>query len=99
MFGDKTVGAAYVHCLPTHPHPYEREGTSSQRSDLCIQCDDTVPFGNETTTNVTFRLSLDGTFEDVKDTETYMYYKPVKVGAVKPDMGTKDGGTTVQVWG
>lgn len=28
-----------------------------------------------------------------------MFYKPVNVLAVKPDMGTKDGGTTIQVWG
>lgn len=31
--------------------------------------------------------------------EDYIYYKPVKLSAIKPHMGPKDGGSTIQVWG
>lgn len=51
------------------------------------------------TINVTFALSMDGTFRDVGDTLEYWYYKPVELSTIKPHMGPKDGGTTVQVWG
>lgn len=44
-------------------------------------------------------ISLDGTFEDVRDSTEFWYYKNVKVNAIKPTHGPKDGGTTVQVWG
>jgi hypothetical protein len=44
-------------------------------------------------------ISFDGTFEDVKDSTIYYYYKPVHVVSIKPTHGPKDGGTTVQVWG
>jgi hypothetical protein len=48
---------------------------------------------------VTFTISLDGTFRDVYDTTEYWYYKPVEITAIKPHMGPKDGGSTVQIWG
>lgn len=48
---------------------------------------------------MTFTISLDGSFEDVRDQTEYWYYKPVRVTAIKPAMGPKDGGSTIQVWG
>lgn len=44
-------------------------------------------------------MSIDGTFKDVYDTVEYWYYKPIEIVAIKPHMGPKDGGTTVQVYG
>lgn len=48
---------------------------------------------------MTFMISFDGTFEDVKDSTIWYYYKPVHVTTIKPTHGPKDGYTTVQVWG
>lgn len=49
--------------------------------------------------NVSFSVSLDGSYTDVINKEDYIYYKPVKLSAIKPHMGPKDGGSTIQVWG
>lgn len=48
---------------------------------------------------MTFTISLDGTFEDVRDYKTFIYEKPIKVTGFKPEMGVKDGGTQLEVWG
>lgn len=41
------------------------------RTSLCIQCENAPPLDakkkDPDTTNVTFTISLDGTFEDVRD--------------------------------
>lgn len=49
--------------------------------------------------NVTFAISLDGSFEDIKDITHFLFYKKVELLAIKPRHGPKDGGTIVQVWG
>lgn len=98
-FGDQAVAGAYVPCPPRQPKVYEREGSHHTRTSLCIQCENSPPLARAETTNVTFTISLDGSFEDVKDSTEFWYYKPVKVSAIKPAFGPKDGGTTVQVWG
>lgn len=98
-FGDARVAATYVQCPPRAKKAYEREGGHWERTALCIQCEDSPKLATEALINITFSLSLDGTFEDVKDTAEYWYHKPIKVKALKPKYGPKDGGTTVQVWG
>lgn len=98
-FGDSVVGGAYVPCPPKQPKAYEKEGTRMTRTSLCIQCENSPKFATNETTNVTFALSLDGSFEDIRDVTEFWYYKPVKVFAIKPQAGPKDGGTTLQVWG
>ena len=98
-FGDQAVAGAYVPCPARQPKVYEREGSHTQRTSLCIQCENSPALKHEETTNVTFTISLDGTFEDVHDSTEFWYYKPVKVSSIKPAFGPKDGGTTVQVWG
>jgi hypothetical protein len=47
------------------------------------------------TTTVDFTISFDGSFKDVTDSVEYMYYKPVRISAIKPHMGPKDGGSTI----
>lgn len=66
---------------------------------MCIQCENSPPLASCDTVKITFMVSLDGTFEDVRDATEFWYYKNPKVSAVKPTHGPKDGGTTVQVWG
>lgn len=98
-FGDATVGGAYVPCPPVQPKAYEKEGGRGTRTSLCIQCENSPKFVRDDTANVTFMISLDGTFEDIHDSTEWWYYKPTKLSAIKPQHGPKDGGTTVQVWG
>lgn len=51
---------------------------------ICVQCENSPPMKATENTNVTFSLTLDGTFEDVRDTAIFTYYKPIKVTAIKP---------------
>lgn len=90
---------AYVPCSSRRSGLKELEGGKHLRTEMCIQCDNTPPFNAQETTNVTFSISLDGSFEDVKETLEFWYYRNVKLSAIKPTHGPKDGGTTVQVWG
>lgn len=98
-FGDQIVGGTYVNCPPRQPRVYEKEGTHVGRTALCVQCENSPAYAKGDTSNVTFAISFDGTFEDVKDSTEYWYYQPVTVTSIKPMHGPKDGGTTVQVWG
>lgn len=96
-FGDTPVKGAYVQCPAVQAKSYEREGKREDRVQLCIQCENTpaVKEGH----NVTFKVSLDGTFEDVQDSAIFYYFAIPEIHAIKPHHGPKDGGTTVEVWG
>lgn len=51
---------------------------------LCIACENSPALKNEATTNVTFMISLDGTFEDIRDSTEYWYHKTAHLVAMKP---------------
>ena len=44
-------------------------------------------------------VSLTGKFDDVYSSLPYRYYEPVRVDALYPRYGPKDGDTVIQVWG
>lgn len=43
-FGDVTVGGSYVPCRPNKIKHFEREGGKYERSQLCIQCENSPQF-------------------------------------------------------
>lgn len=90
------VGAAYVSCPRKAPKPYERE-RRSQRTDTCVQCENSP--ATQESKPVVFTVSLTGDFSDASSPKEFYYYKPVRVSAIKPHQGPKDGDTTVHVWG
>ena len=44
-------------------------------------------------------VSLTGDFGDVASSIPFRYYKQVKINAIYPRYGPKDGDTVIQVWG
>jgi hypothetical protein len=98
-FGEGVVGAAYVACPARQPKAYEKEGSRATRTSVCIQCENAPALSSSESKTVPFSVSLSGDFADSSSTVNYFYYKPVKLAAIKPTHGPKDGGTTVQVWG
>jgi len=99
-FGENVVGAAYVACPGRQPKAYEKEGSRSVRTSVCIQCENSPTIASKESVTVPFTVSITGDFTDTCSTNlNFFYYKPVKISAIKPSHGPKDGGTTVQVWG
>ena len=92
-----TVGASYVPCAKEAPKIYEREGKKAQKGHVCIFCENSPP--SLESKPVEFTISLTGDFSDVSSAAPFYYYKPVKVAAIKPQQGPKDGDTRVEVWG
>jgi hypothetical protein len=88
-----------VKCPVKYPKHWELEGFRHHRTTLCIACENSPASEKGVPGNVTFSISADGTFEDIEDTSYFIYHKRTYVAAIKPTHGTKDGWTTVQVWG
>lgn len=98
-FGENIVGAAYVACPQRQPKAYEKEGSRATRTSVCIQCENSPSIPSTESKTVPFTVSITGDFTDSSSSVNFFYYKPVKISAIKPTHGPKDGGTTVQVWG
>lgn len=91
------VKAEYFSCKPDVTKATDRDGSHNERSSTCIMCENS-PASIESKP-VEFTVSLTGNFDDVSSAAQFYYYKTVKISALKPHHGPKDGGTTVQVWG
>lgn len=99
-FGDKISSASYTHCTKAQPRAWEFEGDHSKRTETCIECEASPPYPDQTVNaNVTFTITLDGSWKDVNDSDIFTYHKPMEIHSIKPVGGPKDGGSIVQVWG
>ena len=91
-----TVNATYVRCSP-HPRKVgEREPTQAERTEVCIQCENSKPHKEDI---VPFTVSLLGDFTDTLNSVPFRYYINPTVIWIYPRYGPKDGGTLVEVYG
>jgi hypothetical protein len=90
------VEAAYVKCTKKELGFYARE-KSQVLNSVCVQCE-AAP-AKDFAEIISFTVSLTGDFDDAASSMPYRYYNKLKVSAIYPRYGPKDGDTVVEVWG
>jgi hypothetical protein len=91
------VDAAYVKCSKKEQGFYAREKQGAALDSTCVQCEASP--AKDYAEVVSFTVSLTGNFDDAASSLPYRYYNKLKVYALNPRYGPKDGDTVVQVWG
>ena len=91
-----TVNATYVKCAPNPRKVGEKEPTPEQRTEVCIQCGNTIPHKEDI---IPFTVSLLGDFTDTLNSVPFRFYIEPKITWIYPRYGPKDGGTFIEVYG
>ena len=91
-----TVNATYVRCAPEPRKVGEREPTQEERTEICIQCENSKPHNEDI---VPFTVSLLGDFTDTLNSVPFRFYINPSITWIYPRYGPKDGGTLVEVYG
>ena len=91
-----TVNATYVKCAPEPRKVGEKEPTPEQRTDICIQCGNTLPHKEDI---IPFTVSLLGDFTDTLNSVPFRFYIEPTITWIYPRYGPKDGGTFIEVYG
>ena len=91
-----TVAGTYAKCTPKPRKPGERQPTTIEKTEICIQCEDSPKHSDEI---VPFTISLLGDFTDTLNSIPYRYYDEPKIIYISPRSGPKDGNTLVDVYG
>ena len=91
-----TVAGTYTKCTPKPRKPGERQPSTLEKTELCIQCEDSPQHSDEI---IPFTVSLLGDFTDTLNSIPYRYYKEPKITYISPRSGPKDGNTKVDVYG
>ena len=90
------VRAIFAKCAP-HPRKVgEREPTPEEKTELCIQCENSLPHPEDI---IPFTVSLTGDYTDTMNSVPFRYYVEPKITWIYPRYGPKDGGTFVEVYG
>ena len=91
-----TVNATYVKCTPNPRKIGEREPLPSEKTEICIQCENSRPHNEDI---IPFTVSLLGDFTDTLNSIPYRFYIQPKITWIYPRYGPKDGNTKVEVFG
>ena len=91
-----TVSGTYTKCTPKPRRPGERQPSALDKTEICIQCEDSPKHDDEI---IPFTVSLLGDFTDTLNSIPYRYYKEPKITYITPRSGPKDGNTKVDVYG
>ena len=91
-----TVEASYTKCSPRPRKPGERHPTTAEKTEICIQCEDSPKHEDEI---IPFTVSLLGDFTDTLNSIPYRYYIEPQITYISPRSGPKDGNTLVDVYG
>ena len=91
-----TVAGTYTKCTPKPRKPGERQPSALEKTEICIQCEDSPKHADEI---IPFTVSLLGDFTDTMNSIPYRYYKEPKITYISPRSGPKDGNTKVDVYG
>ena len=91
-----TVLGTYTKCTPKPRKPGERQPSAMEKTEICIQCEDSPQHSDEI---IPFTVSLLGDFTDTLNSIPYRYYKEPKIIYISPRSGPKDGNTKVDVYG
>ena len=91
-----TVNATYVRCAPQPRKVGEREPTQEERTEICIQCENSLPHNEDI---VPFTVSLLGDFTDTLNSVPFRFYINPSIIWIYPRYGPRDGGTLVEVFG
>ena len=97
-FGSKeyTVDATFTKCTPKPRKVGERQPTTAEKTEVCVQCEDSPEHADDI---VPFTVSFVGDFSDVTNSVSYRFYDEPKVIWISPRYGPKDGNTKVDVFG
>ena len=91
-----TVAGTYTKCTPKPRKPGERQPSTLEKTEICIQCEDSPQHADEI---IPFTVSLLGDFTDTLNSIPYRYYREPKIIYISPRSGPKDGNTKVDVYG
>ena len=91
-----TVPGTYAKCTPKPRKPGERQPSTIEKTEICIQCEDSPKHSDDI---VPFTVSLLGDFTDTLNSIPYRYYDEPKIIYISPRSGPKDGNTKVDVYG
>ena len=91
-----TVPATYAKCTPRPRKPGERQPSTAEKTEICIQCEDSPKHSDDI---VPFTVSLLGDFTDTLNSIPYRYYDEPRIIYISPRSGPKDGNTKVDVYG
>ena len=91
-----TVAGTYAKCTPKPRKPGERQPSTLEKTEICIQCEDSPKHSDDI---VPFTISLLGDFTDTLNSIPYRYYEEPKITYISPRSGPKDGNTLVDVYG
>ena len=91
-----TVAGTYTKCTPRPRRPGERQPSTLEKTEICIQCEDSPQHQDEI---IPFTVSLLGDFTDTLNSIPYRYYNEPKITYITPRSGPKDGNTKVDVYG
>ena len=91
-----TVPGTYAKCTPRPRKPGERQPSTAEKTEICIQCEDSPTHPDEI---VPFTVSLLGDFTDTLNSIPYRYYEEPRITYITPRAGPKDGNTTIDVYG
>ena len=89
-----TVAGTYTKCTPRPRRPGERQPSTLEKTEICIQCEDSPQHQDEI---IPFTVSLLGDFTDTLNSIPYRYYNEPKIIYITPRSGPKDGNTKVDV--
>ena len=91
-----TVSGTYAKCSPRPRKPGERQPSTLEKTEICIQCEDSPKHSDDM---VPFTVSLLGDFTDTLNSIPYRYYNEPKITYISPRSGPKDGNTKIDVYG
>ena len=69
-----TVPGTYAKCTPKPRKPGERQPSTIEKTEICIQCEDSPKHSDDI---VAFTVSLLGDFTDTLNSIPYRYYKEI----------------------
>ena len=81
-----TVTGTYTKCTPKPRKPGERQPSAMEKTEICIQCEDSPKHSDEI---IPFTVSLLGDFTDTLNSIPYRYYKEPKITYISPRSGPK----------
>lgn len=91
------VNAEYIRCAPYPRKVGQPEWTHAQKTDTCIQCNDSPKALKADIIPLT--VSLIGDFTDSLNSIPFRYYVKPHIDYIYPRYGPKDGNTLVEVFG
>ena len=91
-----TVSGTYTKCTPKPRKPGERQPSTAEKTEICIQCENSPKHSDDI---VPFTVSLLGDYTDTMNSIPYRYYDEPKIIYITPRSGPKDGNTLVDVYG